>query len=69
MTFKRLMKEADMTAVRLSKIIGVNNQTVGNWIKGRTTPNAIMLRKISRALGKPIHVVANAFAVTAGGEK
>ena len=69
MTFKKLMKESDMTAARLARILGVSDQTVSNWVKGRTVPNTLQLLEISRQLHKPIHIIANSFSVIGSGGK
>ena len=70
MTFKELLKANDMSASRLARTIGVRTETVCHWVRGRSVPNVIMERAISKALGVPIHVVNAAFSpIPQGDEK
>ncbi len=44
---KVLRAERDITQAEFAKIIGVAQQTVGSWEKGKSTPNYELLNKIA----------------------
>ena len=39
---------------RLARQLGVSMQTLRNWERGRTRPNALAVRSIAAALGRPL---------------
>ncbi len=42
---------------RLAEEVGVQEQTVGNWAKGKTTPEPTMRKRISVILGVDIYTL------------
>ena len=44
------------TIKRLAEHLGVNEQTVGQWVKGRTQPRVTFLKRISSWLAEPVPV-------------
>lgn len=48
---------AKLTQRELAKILGVSQNTVCNWEKGKSQPNASQLRKISELSGIPIDFI------------
>lgn len=49
-TLKALMEEKKITSYRLSKMTGVHQTTISNWLNGKSYPNAKSMQKIANAL-------------------
>ena len=61
MTFREMLKNADCSASRLARAIGVSRQTVCNWQDGKNAPNIADSQKIAQVLGVPLETVAQCF--------
>lgn len=61
MTFREMLKNADCSASRLARAIGVSRQTVCNWQDGKSAPNIADSQKIAKVLGVPLETVAQCF--------
>ena len=61
MTFREMLKNADCSASRLARAIGVSRQTVCNWQDGKSAPNIADSQKIAKVLGVPLETVAACF--------
>ena len=48
---------AKITQRELAKILGISQNTVCNWEKGKSQPNASNLRKISEISGIPLDFI------------
>lgn len=49
-----VMEEKKITAYRLSKLVGVHQTTIKNWLDGKTTPKVEMARQVADALDVPV---------------
>lgn len=51
MTLKAARINTGLSQAEASKKIGVSKDTLGNWERGKTYPNALHIRKIEDAYG------------------
>ena len=51
MKIKILIERSGLKKEHIAKKIGVVNNTITNWVSGRTTPNIIQAQKLSKILG------------------
>ncbi len=51
MKIKILIENSGLKKEYIAKKIGVVNNTITNWVLGRTTPNIIQAQKLSKILG------------------
>lgn len=61
MTFKELLKKKDISAARLSRILGYNRFMVSGWCRGISKPRIEILPKLAETLGISIDEVVNFF--------
>ena len=66
MEFKELLESKDMTASRLSRILGLSRSAVSAWVSGRTEPNLTTLVQISQTLDVGIEELVLTFVKKAG---
>ena len=52
--FERLLRQAGVTAYRVSKETGIGASTFSDWKKGRSTPKQEKLQKIADYFGVPL---------------
>lgn len=50
-TIREARLAVKMSQAELARAIGANQVTVYNWERGESTPTAVMLRKVAKALG------------------
>ena len=51
MKIKTLIEKSGLKKKYIAKKIGVVDNTMTNWVLGKTTPNIIQAQKLSRILG------------------
>lgn len=47
-TLKAARINANLTQVESAKMLGVNKQTVSNWEKGNSFPDAVQIKKLEK---------------------
>jgi transcriptional regulator with XRE-family HTH domain len=50
-TLKKVMEEKHLTGVKLSKMLGVSNKTISDWLGGRSPRNLDDVKKCADTLG------------------
>lgn len=54
-TLKAARVNKGLTQIEASKMIGVTEDTIGNWERYRSFPNVLQIRKIEEVYGIPYH--------------
>lgn len=64
-TLSRVRRRRGWSQARLAEEVGVSRGLVGDWERGRRTPELFQLRLLARALGQPVSSLAADFGVQA----
>ena len=62
LTFKELLKRADISGARLARKLGTTTATVSNWGCGKTAPSYDKLPLIAKTLDVSIETLVRCFA-------
>lgn len=62
MTFREVLKQKEITQVKLAKELGVTQALISKWVNGELTPRTKMLPKISKILNVTVDNVISYFA-------